>query len=282
MSGAKTAALKAFRLFFRPVAQMLLRAGVNWREVAELGKATFVEVATRDFGIRGRPTNISRVAILTGFSRREVRRLRDLLDSEDEASFERINYATRLLSGWWQDPDYTDDEGRPRLLKRSGEDPSFESLCERYSGDVPASTVLKELLHVGAIAEVDDGRLEARSRVYIPVLMDPEQMLRSGKVLEDIGDTVAYNLHRGKADPSRFERRATNTQISHEHLPEFREFIEQEGQAFLEKVDAWLTDHEMSAGDTTPGDTDNVDSVEAIRLGMGAYWIEETQTRTKS
>ena len=62
MENPKIVALKAFRLFFRPLAQMLLRAGVNWREVAELGKATFVEVATREFGIRGRPTNISRVA----------------------------------------------------------------------------------------------------------------------------------------------------------------------------------------------------------------------------
>ena len=100
---AKTAALRAFRLLFRPVARMLLRAGVNWREVAEVGKSTYVEIATEDFGIRGRPTNVSRVAILTGFTRREVRRLRDLLDAESPESFSRMNYATRVLSGWWQD-----------------------------------------------------------------------------------------------------------------------------------------------------------------------------------
>ena len=135
---------------------------------------------------------------------------------------------------------------------------------------MPGSTILKELLHVGAVAETDDGRLEARSRTYIPVLMDPEQMLRSGKVLEDFGDTVAWNLHRDSKDPSRFERRATNTRISIEQVPAFRAFVEQEGQAFLEKVDAWLTEHECD-----DKDLDESGPADLVRLGLGAYWIEE-------
>ena len=263
---AKTAALRAFRLLFRPAARMLLRAGVNWREVAEVGEATYVEVATDDFGIRGRPTNVSRVAILTGFTRREVRRLRDLLDAESPESFSRMNYATRVLSGWWQDEEYTDAEGKPRPLPQDGNNPSFASLCSRYSGDVAPTTLLKELKHVGAVVENDDGLLEARSRYYMPVLMDPEQMLRSGSVLEDIGETVAYNLHRAEKDPSRFERRATNTNMSAKDRALFREFLEREGQAFLERVDAWLTEHEGSESDKSSN----------LRLGLGAYWIEET------
>lgn len=273
MEAAKTSALRAFRLLFRPVARILLRAGVNWREVADAGKATYVEVASGEFGIRGRPTNISRVSIMTGFTRREVRRLRDLLEQETEASFSRMNYATRVLSGWWQDPDFCDRDGAPLRLRAEGGEPSFRSLCDRYSGDVPATTLLKELRHVGAVVEDDDGRLVARSRVYIPVLMDPEQMLRSGGVLADIGNTVAYNLHRSAADPSRFERRATNTRMSADQVSAFREFLEQEGQAFLERVDAWLSEHEPPAAESSA----------SVRLGLGTYWIEEpieTKERT--
>ena len=269
MDNSKSSALRAFRLLFRPVARILLRAGVNWRELAEVVKATYVEIATRDFGIRGRPTNVSRVAILTGFSRREVRRLRDLLDAEEPESFDRMNNATRVLSGWWQDPGYVDADARPVRLPKSGPAPSFEALCERYSGDVPVTTMLKELLHVGAVAEVEPGIVEARSRYYMPVLMDPEQMLRSGSVLADVGDTVAYNLHRSEKDPSRFERRATNTSMSPDAVAAFRDFVEREGQAFLEKIDAWLTAHETAE----PKDDTNG---QRVRLGLGAYWIEET------
>ena len=265
MENTTTTTLKALRLLFRPVARILLKAGVNWKELIEVCKATYVEVATDDFGIRGRPTNVSRVAILTGFSRREVRRLRDLNAQQEPAAFERMNYATRVLSGWYTDKDFLDDSGEPRQLAASGSNPSFDSLCSRYSGDVPATTMLKELRHVGAVEETDSGRLEVKTRYYMPVLTDPAQVLRSGSVLRDVGQTVAYNLHRDGGDPSRFEGRATNTEIPSKAIPEFRDFIEQEGQAFLEKVDAWLTEHE----DGQAGDT--------VRLGLGAYWIEERE-----
>ncbi len=266
METAKTTTLKALHLLFRPVARILLKAGVNWKEFVEVCKATYVEVATQDFGIRGRPTNVSRVAILTGFSRREVRRLRDLLQQEDPAEFGRMNHATRVLSGWYNDVEFLDESGGPRHLAVTGANPSFESLCSRYSGDVPATTMLKELRHVGAVALQEDGRLVAKTRYYMPVSTDPARVLRSGSVLQDVGETVSYNLHRDDHDRSRFERRATNTQIPASAIPEFRDFVEQEGQAFLERVDKWLTDHE----DNEAGDS--------VRLGLGTYWIEERKT----
>ena len=97
---------------------------------------------------------------------------------------------------------------------------------------------------------------------WAPVLTDPEQVLRSGAVLEDVGNTVAHNLYRDEADTSRFERRASNTCIPKAAVPEFRQFIEDEGQAFLERVDAWLSAHE------------DRDAKDTVRLGLGAYWIE--------
>ncbi len=264
MSDGKKSATAALQLLFRPIARIMLRAGVNWRELADVCKATYVEVATEDFGIRGRPTNISRVAILTGLTRREVSRLRTLLQEADPEMFNRMNYATRVLSGWYQDEEFLDADGRPAPLPPAGGTPSFESLCGKYSGDVAATTMLKELKHVGAIAEDASGALTAKMRYYMPDMMDPVRMLSSGSVLEDMGYTVAYNLHRSDKEPGRFERRATNTRIPASKVPEFRRFIEREGQAFLEVVDAWLSEHEIDDGD------DN----DSIRLGLGAYWIE--------
>ena len=219
MSDSKGSATAALRLLFRPIARIMLRAGVNWRELADVCKATYVEVATEDFGIRGRPTNVSRVAILTGLTRREVHRLRTLLEDESPEIFNRMNYATRVLSGWYQDEEFLDADGNPLPLTRSGESRSFEALCGKYSGDVAATTMLKELKYVGAVVEAADGTLTARMRYYMPMLMDPERMLSSGSVLEDLGYSVAYNLHRSDKDPGRFERRATNTRMPASALP---------------------------------------------------------------
>jgi len=264
MSDGKGSATAALRLLFRPIARIMLRSGVNWQELADICKATYVEVATEDFGIRGRPTNISRVAILTGLTRREVRRLRNLLEDENPEIFNRMNYATRVLSGWHQDEQFRDDRGQPAGLTPTGSGRSFEALCDKYSGDVAASTMLKELKHVGAVEERSNGTLVAKRRDYSPRLMDPERMLSSGSVLEDIGYTVAYNLHRTESDPGRFDRRATNTRMPASAVPAFRKFLDNEGQAFLEQVDDWLTEHEIKDGDDDSG----------IRLGLGAYWIE--------
>lgn len=263
----KSAAIQAFRLIFRPIARILLRAGVNWRELAEVCKLTYVEVATQEFGIRGRPTNISRVAIMTGFTRREVRRLRNVLENEELAKFESMNSATRVLTGWYSDQDFTDTLGEPLRLAVAGASPSFEALCSRYSGDVAPTTMLKELKHVGAVVEDNSGRLIAQSRVYMPVHMDPDQMLTSGSVMEDMGETVAYNLHRSEDDLPRFERRATNTRMPKSVLPAFKRFLDREAQAFLERVDNWLSEHE------NPNASDNV------RLGLGTYWIQSSSER---
>ena len=67
------------RHFLRPIVRFLLRQGILWQDFAELAKETFVEIARAEYGIDGRPTNNSRVAMLTGLSRREVARVRDVL-----------------------------------------------------------------------------------------------------------------------------------------------------------------------------------------------------------
>ena len=59
-----------------PLARTLLRCGVSYTEFAELSKRAFVDAASKDYGVRNRPTNIARVAVMTGLTRKEVSRIR--------------------------------------------------------------------------------------------------------------------------------------------------------------------------------------------------------------
>ena len=102
----RRAAQQACRALLRPIASLMLKCGLTWREFSELSRSVFVEVAGTEYGIRGRPTNLSRVAILTGLNRKEVRRQRDLLDQPAEPLPSKTSDATRVLSGWFQDPDF--------------------------------------------------------------------------------------------------------------------------------------------------------------------------------
>jgi Family of unknown function (DUF6502) len=262
----KLPVLMACRQLLRPIVRFLIKCGVSWREFSEVAKTAYVEVATAEFGIRGRPTNSSKVAILTGLGRREVARQREMLAETEQREPTYLNSATRVLSGWHQDADYLDDDGRPREIPAVGTPPSFEDLCRRYGGDIPYSALLKELRAVGAVSRGDDSRLSAQSRVYIPLQVDPAKVLRAGSVLQDIGATVVHDLTVTPKQALRFERRATNDRIAARHEAAFRAFLEAEGQGFLERADEWLTRHEATEQEIANG--------EALRLGVGVYHLQ--------
>lgn len=266
----KLAVAAFFSRTLRPVARILLRHGISFRELSELAKKIYVEVATEEFGVDGRPTNVSRVALLTGMTRRDVRKVRIDTEEEEQRSIRRMNICARVLSGWFQDPLYCDDQGTPLPLPESGAHPSFHDLAKRYAGDIPVTATLKELKRAGAITEGDGGALVATARDYMPGKRNPAApaaVTRSGSVLEDIGNTVDWNLVRSPDDIPRFERRATNINVGRDSIEDFREFVNREGQAFLERVDAWLTEHEIPDTQQQPD--------EVLRLGLGLYWIQD-------
>ena len=259
----------ATRQWLKPAIHVLLRCGVTWKEFAELARSAYVEVATQRFGKRGRPTNVSRTAVLTGLARREVRKQREQLAEGPPVLAGYVTKASLVLSAWHLHPEYLDKNGKPVLLQPDGEGATFATLLRRCgAGDVQPSTLLKELVSAGAVRRRPDGRLEALQRNYIPHAMD-EQLIRLwGTVLADVASTYAHNLTRTARMRARFERAAVNAQIAASAVTEFQQFLDREGQAFLERVDAWLTAHEAR--------NSKADVAQAsVRLGVGLYHIQD-------
>lgn len=262
--------LDACRLWLRPVARWLLGAGVTWKEFAELSREVFVATATDEFGIRGRPTNVSRVALLTGLTRRDVRKARLATNSSAGAAAEdALNYASRVLSGWHLDADFIDALGRPRELPATGTGVTLEALLKRYAGDIPTTALVKELQKSGSIERTAAGRYRALRRYYMPSAIDGRAVERAGSVLADVVATLEHNLSRGAREPTRFEGRAQDRHIDPRHLPAWRAFMEREAQGFLERVDDWLSTHEVPA--------DAAGDAARLRLGAGVYSIHDTR-----
>jgi Family of unknown function (DUF6502) len=274
MSNSNESAIRnACRTLLRPVAAMMLKCGMTWKEFSDLSKSAFVESATRDYGIQGRPTNVSRVSILTGISRKEVKRQRDLAAAERPAAREKTTDATRLLSGWHQDPDYLDTNSEPALLPERGPAPSFESLCVQYGGDIPVTALLKELLKTNAVGRVDDGQLQALSRYYQPAVHDDENLRFAVSRITELTETMINNVFPDDMHVPRFGGYAANDSIEPAIVPEFNKFLDERGQAFLEEIDDWLTKH---AAD------DNARTKERVRVGIGLYAVEDKQTLENS
>jgi hypothetical protein len=267
VAAEKRETLGCLATVLEPVIRLMLRAGVTWKEFSELSKAKFVDVATADFGIRGRPTNASRVAILTGLDRRDVRRLRR---APQAASKGYQSKASQLLSAWHHDDEFLDADGRPATLAIDGEGATFTELMRRYAPALPVVAMVKELKSANAVSELPDGRLRAVGRTYVPRGVSAERLRLWSSVLSDIANTIEHNFSRDEATPARFERRALSLRVDRNALADFRSLLEAEGQAFLERVDDWLAAHECA--DDAPA--------EQVRLGVGVYHIEDRLARS--
>ena len=160
--------LEAFQLVLRPVVKILLRYGIGYKAFAETVKTVFVDVGSTEFGIRGRPTNISRVAVMTGLTRKEVRRVRSKLENDDDAFTVRTTPITEILTRWYSEPDFLDGNGRPSTLLYSDGLASFSELVRRFGGDVPPGAMRTELKRTQLVDEHEDGSLSVNSRALQP------------------------------------------------------------------------------------------------------------------
>jgi Family of unknown function (DUF6502) len=262
--------LEALGRMLEPVVLLLLKSGISWKEFSDLAKEKFVTVTTEAFGIRGRPTNVSRVAILTGLDRRDVARLRT--PRERRAAVQGfMSKPTQLLHAWYHDPRYLDPSGKPRDLEIEGADGSFAELVRRYAPGIPLVAMIKELRAAGAIGDAEGKRLRALKRSYIPRELNEDVVRLWGSVLQDVGTTLEHNVYRDETDEPRFERRAISLRVNPKSLPQFRKVLEREGQAFLEHMDDWINAHEVRSSIDEEGI--------GIRLGVGVYHIQDRVPR---
>ena len=156
--------LGALLVAIRPLAKALLRVGIGYREFAEISKSAFVDVATSGYGIRGRPTNISRVAVMTGLTRKEVRRLRNKSESGDETDIGRPMPMASILHRWFTEVAFLDNNGKPLDLEFDEGPNSFSSLVRKFGGDIPPGAMRTELKRINAVEVTDAGKLRVLKR----------------------------------------------------------------------------------------------------------------------
>lgn len=262
----KDQVIRSCRHVLKPLARFLIRHGVSWSEFAEVGKDAYVDAARDEYGIDGRPTNNSRVAMLTGLSRREVARVRDrLIEGEEDPDLRAGNRLSRVLTGWHMDPEFTDVDGQPKELPAEGEGGSLSSLLKRYAGDLPHGAVRKELQQRGLIEELAGDRVRVLKRDYVYSNLDPDIVRQMGVALHDHAATLDHNLNEERAAAARFEGIADNAMTSPKALEAFQELVASKGLSFLEEVDAWLAEHQVDdAGKANP---------RTVRMGVGVYLI---------
>jgi hypothetical protein len=262
----KLTLLRAYQVLLGPLVRILLRHGISYAEFSEIAKAVYVEVALKDFKVAGRKATRTRVAVMTGLTRKEVKRVIDeaIKDRyEPKSKFSRLG---RVLVGWHTDTDFTGPYGLPLELQyetNNPGEPTFAELVKRHSGDMSPRSILDELIRVGAVRETDAGWYRVLRREYITDAQGRDTFERTGFIVRNFINTVDFNMTKSAPGKGRFERHVFPADgLRAEDVAKFDAFLRERCQALLEELDNWLA--KLPVPEASKGD-------EVIHTGVGVY-----------
>jgi hypothetical protein len=193
--------LSATKGLLRPLVRVLIACGVTLPALVAALKECFVDVAARDFRLGGREPSDSRVSLVTGVHRKDVRAIRE---RSHPVSVPRPGgLAATVVGRWLGRPDHLDAEGHPRPLPR----PAFDALVAGVSKDVRPRTVLDELLRLGLVEVGEDGAaVRLLADAFVPARGGEELLAFFERNLHDHLAAAAGNLLAGPDEPRFLER----------------------------------------------------------------------------
>ncbi len=273
------ALVQAIRRVLHPLVRLMLAGGVTYPLVAELLKGLFVDVADRDFRLGGKAPTDSRISLISGVHRKDVRRLRAQDPRAREIEPDAVSFGGRLVTAWLSDPRYLDDEGHARPLPRArtedGE-PCFEDLVASRSTDIRPRVVLDEWLRLGIVRIDEQDRLVLNTEAFVPQAGLDEKLFFFSHNLHDHAAAATDNLlgHR----PAQLERSLSYEGLTEAGVGMVQKRARELGTRLLTTLNRLATERETAeAGEPGPRQ----------RLTCGIYFYSEptegpaSQAKTK-
>jgi hypothetical protein len=264
----------AVRMLLRPLVHLLLSRQLTFPILTRLLKDLYVEVASEEFAIKGKRLTDSRINLLTGIHRKDVRRLRD--DREDredrkdrkepapDSRPKSISLGAQIVARWTDQPEFQDEHGRPGALPRRptpGES-SFDDLVSSVSRDIRPRSVLDEWQRLGVVHLDDRDRVVLNSDAFIPSRSFDEKAHSLGHTLHDHIAAGAHNLMDN--EPPLVERSVFYSGLSDASVAELLALSEERGMEALHAVN-------RRAMELQERDRDRKGALHRMRLGIYTF-----------
>lgn len=271
---ASATLISALQHMLRPLVRLLLANGVGYSTMVETLKSVFVRVAEEEFRIAGKAQTDSRISLLTGVHRKDVKRLRNGSAAPLRQS-EHASLSAQLFALWTGTPGYLDVSGQPKPLPRlagKADGPSFESLVVSVSKDIRPRAVLDEWLRIGA-AELDlDDCVRLNTEAFIPKKGIEEKLYYFGHNMHDHMAAVTHNLTGGT--PPFLDRCAYYGQLSEASVADLAAAAQKAGMQALQGVN-------RSAMELKAADSGKPDARHRMTFGIYFYSAEEKPARDR-
>lgn len=251
----------------RPLVRLSLKKGISYGTFTSLLKWVFYDVAKKDLTIEGRKQTHSRISVITGFSRKEVKRLSELDPPTTQRQKEQYNRAARVISGWRRDNDYLDSQGQPIAVPITGDGATFEMLVKRFSGDMPPRAVMDELIRLGALEQESDNRVRLVQEAFMPTADEAIKFHILGTDTELLISTIDHNIDPNKTMPF-FQRKVYYDNLPDEILADFRRRSGISAQKLLDDLDRYLAINDRDVNPELEGTGRNI-------AGIGIYYFQK-------
>ncbi|MDI9777958.1 MULTISPECIES: DUF6502 family protein [Pseudomonas] len=259
--------LSALRRIMRPLVRLMLRKGVTYTMFTDVLKEVFVDVAHREFRLDDKVPTDSRISLLTGVHRKDVRRLRSESDTATAALPENITLGAQLVNEWTRSPPFCSEPGQalalPRLASVGG-DCSFDALVAKVSTDIRGRVVLDEWLRLGVVRLDDQDRVHLEAQAFVPQKGFDEKAAYFGHNLHDHACAAVHNLS-GEGLPF-FERSVHYDALTPASVDTLREAVTQDGMQTLLAFSRLAAELE---------NTDEPSHEQRQRITVGLYFYSE-------
>ncbi|MBI0534736.1 hypothetical protein D9599_04020 [Roseomonas sp. KE2513] len=193
------ALLRPLRRLLRPLVRLLIRAGLTFPVVADLLRGLYVEVAA-GLAEDARARTDSRLSLLTGVHRKELRRLREApIPPEEVPSV--VTVGSQIAGRWLGLPAYTDEAGHPLPLTRA----AFDALVASVTTDLRPRTVLDNWVEAGLVTVGEDERVRLHRSAFLPNRHVEGQLFYFARNLHDHLAAAAANVS-AAGDPPFLDR----------------------------------------------------------------------------
>lgn len=247
----------------RPIARAMIDRGIPLSAGLDLLKQALIDAAVQDVRHDGDPSD-SRISLLTGVHRKDVRRLRR--DEIPPVQRPGLSACALAIARWTTDPRFMDRVGNalPLTLGRVGGPPRFDDLIRAARLDLPPATVVEELIRTGMVAE-EGGSLRLLHDAFVPDNLLPDKVMAFEKNLHAHLHGAVDNL---SGDPDRqrhFELGGHFNRLSPEAVEALGVFAQEALFDALKKINAEALRHQ---------DRDAEDEGNDARFSFGAYAVK--------
>lgn len=266
-----TPLFNALRWLLRPLVKLLIEKGITFPQLRDLLKSVYVDVAENSFTLGGSPLSDSRIFILTGIHRKDIKRLRaEKKQPSEKNTMQNAGLGGNLVSHWIGDSRFLDQEDKPLCLPRSSKNgmPSFDELVESVTKDVRPRVILDEWLRLGIVSINEDDDICLSKTAFVPEQSFDEKSHFFGRHIHDHIATCTNNLL-GQAEPM-LERSVYFASLTNSSLAKLRSIAETESIQLLQKINKQALKLQRE-------DQSKPDAKHRMRLGM--YWYSQEKSR---